>query len=147
MRLGADFLSKSRSKFVSKKWPKWLTPKCVSKPSSVFWKGTPNRPSIFVKKFFLIYEYKTIELSILKYRHYLLKCLAFCALLWYDRKKLVLIEYSPSRVVQVQFCYYLFRLLFSLRLLCLLPLSDKIIWHERLKKNCYFNFYLSLKFY
>ena len=33
---GAELLILSRSKFVSRKWPRWFTPNCISKPSCVF---------------------------------------------------------------------------------------------------------------
>ena len=35
----ADFLKSGRSISVSRKWPKWLVPICISKPSSVFNSG------------------------------------------------------------------------------------------------------------
>lgn len=46
MRLGADFFSKSRRQLVRRKCPRWLTPNCISKPSSVVHLGhimTPNK--------------------------------------------------------------------------------------------------------
>lgn len=35
-RLGADFFKRSSRQFVSRKWPRWFTPNCISNPSSVF---------------------------------------------------------------------------------------------------------------
>ena len=49
IRLGADSLIRSRSRFVSRKCPKWLTPKCVSKPSSVSVYGTNITPALLMR--------------------------------------------------------------------------------------------------
>ena len=40
----ADFLKSGRSISVSRKWPKWLVPICISKPSSVFSSGQAIMP-------------------------------------------------------------------------------------------------------
>ena len=44
----ADFFKSGRSISVSRKWPKWLVPICISKPSSVFSSGQAIMP-IFYK--------------------------------------------------------------------------------------------------
>ena len=35
MRDGEEDLMRSRRRLVRRKWPRWLTPNCISKPSSV----------------------------------------------------------------------------------------------------------------
>lgn len=44
MRLGADFFRRSSRQCVKRKCPKWFTPNCISKPSSVFHFGQLMTP-------------------------------------------------------------------------------------------------------
>lgn len=49
MRAGADAFRMSNSKLVNKKWPKWLTPNCISKPSLVIALGIAITPALLIK--------------------------------------------------------------------------------------------------
>lgn len=45
-RLGDPAFNKSRRRFVKRKWPRWLTPICISKPSDVYIFGHAITPAL-----------------------------------------------------------------------------------------------------
>lgn len=60
---GAEDIILSSNNVVSKKWPKWFTPNCISNPSSVFDFGQPAIPVKINYKCIKIYHNNILQLQ------------------------------------------------------------------------------------